>query len=768
MRNMGSSPLRQVGAIAVFAATLWHAMLAGAATTPNLLVNGDAERQRCTADWTAQSSIPGWRVLRGAASVLCYRAFDDAKTVLQTPSKPSAGNALFAAPGGDTSMEQAVDIAWAGHAVDAGAVGFNLSGWLGGWGDRPESATLTATFLDADGNATGAPVVLARAGATERGNSTALLQRQARGHVPAKTRRVVLTLQFLSGMSSFQNAYADNLSLRLSGPLDGIGPRPAPLPPVRVPALDHVYVVMMENTNYADVVHTRGASATVDAGMPFLASLARRGVLLTNAWQTYHPSDQNYVAMVAGDTFKYGPVYYPDYDLPVNHLGDLVEASGKTWRGYVQDMGTPCNLTSTGEGRRSFSPDDEPFVHFENVIGNPSRCTASLRDMTDFATAIAADTLPDFAWIAANDWWDGEGAWSGKNNVAFSNAKQDQFLRRTLEPLLNAAAWQSSRSLLIVTWDESNGWGWPDNHVPTFLIGSPGLLHDGAVLHVHASGYDLLRTIEDALEVGNLDRFDQFARPLSEVFAASPADDEAAHRLWPAESVTTRGGIDDTFGRSGTPAAVKVGRPLDLTVPAGVGATAYVNLEPIGKVPNATSTKYAFNSDRTTVSIPTTGLAPGFYGAWLRSGGRPAPVAPLTAQILPPPQVSPAAPGVEIVGAPRGGGSSGKPALREGSNPIVHYCLAAGMTPAESWVGIFPAGTPSDQMTKAHANRIGYWLKTPTDGLANQRCGEAEAYVSELSPRLDYRVLLFRDLADGTSTPVGRSAGFTVIPALPH
>ena len=49
---------------------------AAAETTENLLVNGDAELQSCTRDWTAQTSVPGWQVLRGAASVLCYSAFD--------------------------------------------------------------------------------------------------------------------------------------------------------------------------------------------------------------------------------------------------------------------------------------------------------------------------------------------------------------------------------------------------------------------------------------------------------------------------------------------------------------------------------------------------------------------------------------------------------------------------------------------------------------------------------------------------------------------
>jgi len=138
----------------------------------------------------------------------------------------------------------------------------------------------------------------------------------------------------------------------------------------------------------------------VDERMPFLASVAARGVLLSNMWATYHPSDQNYVAMVAGDTFKYGPVYYPDYDLPDTHLGDLLDAHGKSWRAYVQHMGTPCNLKSEG----NFAPDDEPFAQFRNVITNAGRCARALRPLADFEAAIKSNQLPDFAWIAADGW----------------------------------------------------------------------------------------------------------------------------------------------------------------------------------------------------------------------------------------------------------------------------------------------------------------------------------------------------------------------------
>jgi hypothetical protein len=78
---------------------------ADAGTSPNLIVNGDAEAHRCTRDWTAQTPVPGWHVLRGAASVLCYSAFAFTGETPLTPVSPPQGKALFAAPGADTAME---------------------------------------------------------------------------------------------------------------------------------------------------------------------------------------------------------------------------------------------------------------------------------------------------------------------------------------------------------------------------------------------------------------------------------------------------------------------------------------------------------------------------------------------------------------------------------------------------------------------------------------------------------------------------------------
>lgn len=747
------------------AAALMLPTAAKAAMTQNLLVNGDAELHRCTDDWTAQTPVPGWRVLRGAASVLCYSAFNYANETPVTPSSALAGNALFGAPGADTAMEQVVDVGAAHTAIDHGSVGFSLSGWLGGWRDRPERATLTAIFLDANGHSIGVPVVVADADAQARGNHTGFVRRGISGLVPPGTRRITVTVHFLSGQTSFHNAYADNLSLVLNGAVGGLVPAMPSPPPASIPALDHVYILMMENTNYADVVHSAGGSVAVDATrMPFLASLAQSGVILTNMWGTYHPSDQNYVAMVAGDTYEYGPVYYPDFDLPVTHVGDLLDAQGKSWRAYVQHMKTPCNLAIDPTGQGYFAPDDEPFAQFQNVIGNPGRCTTHLRDLTDFESAIATNSLPNFAWLAADGWWDGEGAWYESYDVAFSNARQDEFLKSTLKPLVESAQWKQSRSLLIVTWDEADGWGWPDNHVPAIVVGSPGLLQAGTSVDAHVDGYGVLRTIESAFGLPSLGRFDQFAEPLNAVFARRNSQD-AVGDLRPANTAATRGTIADTFGQATTPAAVVAGRPLVLVVPAGVDGDTVVNLEPLGQVPTAASMPYQVDEATGSVTIPTDRLAPGVYGAWLRRGTEPPYRAPLMATILAPGVVSPDSPGVEIVGA---ASATAQVAVREGANLIVHYCRPTGAAAADTWIGIFAVGTPADQMTKDNANLIGYWLKTPGGGGdPDPLCGDAEAYTSELTPGTDYQAFLFRNGMNGGSVAVGRGAALTLIPALP-
>ena len=209
-----------------------------------------------------------------------------------------------------------------------------------------------------------------------------------------------------------------------------------------------------------------------------------------------------------------------------------------------------------------------------------------------------------------------------------------------------------------------------------------------------------------------------------------------------------------------------MGQPITLVVPAGVGPEATVDLEPLGQVPTAASKPYRF--DGSAVAIPTTGLTPGFYGAWLRHGSKPPELAPMMVTILAPTPVTPFHPGVEIVGAAESGGDPDDMSVRQGSNPTLRYCLPAGADLTLGWVGVFPAGTPVKQLTKGDANTIGFWLKTPGGGPGGTECGESEAYASELSPGTNYEVMLFLNKADGTKQTIGSMTQFSVSPVLPH
>ena len=205
------------------------------------------------------------------------------------------------------------------------------------------------------------------------------------------------------------------------------------------------------------------------------------------------------------------------------------------------------------------------------------------------------------------------------------------------------------------------------------------------------------------------------------------------------------------------------GQPITLVASAGVAADAAVTLEPLGQAPNAASVRYPLRADG-TVAIPTGQLAAGHYGVWLLRGQLPPEDAPLPVMILPSGQVSPSSPGVEIVGA---AASADGIEVREGSNLIVRYCRPADLAAPNAWIGVFAAGTPSDQMTQANTNLISNWLKTPGSA-PGQLCGEASAFVSELSPNSQYEIVLFRNTSNGTSVAIGQTASFKVTPSLPQ
>jgi hypothetical protein len=127
-------------------------------------------------------------------------------------------------------------------------------------------------------------------------------------------------------------------------------------------------------------------------------------------------------------------------------------------------------------------------------------------------------STPDFAWIAADDYYDGESAGNGSRH---SREVQDGWLKRTVSPILASPAWRTQRSLLIITWDEAGvtaRTAEPGNRVATVLVGSPGTARAGYVSRARYDHYSTARTIEAALGLPPFTANDKYALPVNDAF----------------------------------------------------------------------------------------------------------------------------------------------------------------------------------------------------------------------------------------------------------
>ena len=582
-----------LGVVALLAAALFGATPAQAASSGNLILNGSLGAGSCTTDWTAATTLPGWTVESGSPDLIC--------SSVGTFSYPSTGGSpdpAFYAPGnqGDGTVEQTVDVSSAASAIDGGGVTYNLAGWLGGWTTYAGYTVLSLEFLNAAGTQVGSTASLPTVSASQRGNKTGFLARSATGAVPAGTRSILVQLQFVNSAS--EAGYAENLSLTLSTPVTA----PVLAPPASsVPAYQHVFMIMMENTDYNEVVNN-------PTDTPYMHTLMSEGATMSNYHAVYHPSDENYLAIAGGATYATGATYWPNIKDPNPNIGDELVSAGKTWKAYEQGMGTPCNLTTQYDSY--YEPDDAPFINYTDVSGNTAYCQAHLFDTSQLTTDLKSTaTTPNFSWIAADDYYDGE---SSGNGNATSLKTQDGWIQQTVAPILTSPAWTTQKSLLIITWDEDSTE--PDNHVDTIVVGSQGTVPAGTVSTSRYDHYSTGRTIEQALGIAPLTGNDQYATPLNDAFTGTNSGTGTGSG--PGSGPGTTSTITPPTG------TVPAGQPLTVgysTTAANSSTTNWIGLYPIGVTPGSqasTAWEYATGTSG-SVTIPAASLpAAGTYALW--------------------------------------------------------------------------------------------------------------------------------------------------------
>lgn len=195
----------------------------------NLIVNGDAEQGLGDSIGNAVGAdiplIPGWTT-SGNFSVLEYGAtgFEFTNGLgnvvrvnlpdVNVPGPDERGKNLFfgGASRASSSASQSIDVNSLASVIDAGKAVFDLSGWLGGYDDDDDSATLNITFLGQTNQSLGIANISAP-NAAERNNVTGLFLRGTNGFVPAGTRQINVVLNANHTGGRVNDSYADNLSL---------------------------------------------------------------------------------------------------------------------------------------------------------------------------------------------------------------------------------------------------------------------------------------------------------------------------------------------------------------------------------------------------------------------------------------------------------------------------------------------------------------------------------------------------------------------------
>src|SRR3989475_4923810 len=153
-----------------------------------------------------------------------------------------------------------------------------------------------------------------------------------------------------------------------------------------VPAFSHIFVIIMENREFGEVVNTSQA--------PFITKLARDYAVANPYYAVTHPSLPNYIALTGGDTFG---ITDDCTDCPVTgeNLADQVEAHQRTWKAYMEGLPAACFLgSSSGEYAKKHSP----FVYYTNIATNPARCRQVV-PLSELDMDLSRGTLPDLVWI---------------------------------------------------------------------------------------------------------------------------------------------------------------------------------------------------------------------------------------------------------------------------------------------------------------------------------------------------------------------------------
>ena len=316
-----------------------------------------------------------------------------------------------------------------------------------------------------------------------------------------------------------------------------------------IPAFDHVFVIVLENESLSKTWLTPGT---------YLNSLLSHGAFAAQYYGASHLSADNYIAMTSGqmpsplfntDCLDWSKCETWEQSRPDGgvSIADQIDTAGKTWKAYMDEMGTPCKhpspdaLTSynADPNQAGYATRHNPFVYYPPVVNRQGYCDAHVVDYSQLTADLQSNT-PNYVFISPDTCHDGHdspctgddrwGPGGAQGGLASANA----WMSAEVPKILGSPAFTDPgvSSVLFITTDEastSDPTGCTTGSLTsgatpgTCASGIPAAGVDGGGLigllaigspaaHVAtntttATPYDhlsLLRTVEDGLGLGDV------------------------------------------------------------------------------------------------------------------------------------------------------------------------------------------------------------------------------------------------------------------------
>lgn len=271
-----------------------------------------------------------------------------------------------------------------------------------------------------------------------------------------------------------------------------------------VPALDHVFVIVLENHNSYTSFGYPGILDSPYA--PHIGALAGKWNVATNDHGVWHPSLPNYIAMITGDftgtdVIATGHAYPANsavgisdddsasisVDLPspgnasahrwrVNQpslAGQLV-GHGKDWRAYLQNLPGTGSLVANWPGDNNtaklYAVKHNPFPYVGDVQDDPAQLARQV-PLEQLFSDLATEHAPAFSYIVADQCrdmhglgsklapcaFDAQGVSNGGYNDSADIQRGDDETHWLVNAITGSPTWRRGRNALFIVFDEGNG-----------------------------------------------------------------------------------------------------------------------------------------------------------------------------------------------------------------------------------------------------------------------------------------------------------------------